>query len=190
MTEFKDIKAFAFDVDGVFTDGSLLATPDGDLLRIFNAKDTFAVRTAVIEGYPVAIITGGCSSSLVERFKTLGINKEDLYMFSRDKAPDLEHFCRRHGLELSQVLFAGDDMPDIPAMKCAGIAACPADGCEEVQEAADYISEKGGGRGFVREVVKKVLSANGHWRFDPKSPLPAPYPDHIAQFATQTGKNV
>ena len=78
MTELKDIKAFAFDVDGIFTDGSVLALPNGDLLRSFNAKDSFSIRTAVVNGYPVAIITGGCSESIISRFNTLYIPSSDI----------------------------------------------------------------------------------------------------------------
>ena len=85
---FENIKAFVFDVDGVFTDGSVLAMPDGDLLRTFNAKDCFAVRMAVDNGYPVAIITGGCSQSIIQRAISLGVEAKDLYQLSRDKRPD------------------------------------------------------------------------------------------------------
>ena len=70
MTRFEDIKAFAFDVDGVFTDGLVLAMPDGDLLRQFNSKDCFGVRTAVDNGFPCAIITGGVSQSLLHRARS------------------------------------------------------------------------------------------------------------------------
>ena len=78
MTRFEDIKAFAFDVDGVFTDGLVLAMPDGDLLRQFNSKDCFGVRTAVDNGFPCAIITGGVSQSLVHRAHSLGVGDEYL----------------------------------------------------------------------------------------------------------------
>ena len=67
------IKAFAFDVDGVFTDGSVLCTPSGDLLRTYNSKDGFAIRCAVAAGYPIAIITGGSSESIIKRFEGIGV---------------------------------------------------------------------------------------------------------------------
>jgi 3-deoxy-D-manno-octulosonate 8-phosphate phosphatase KdsC-like HAD superfamily phosphatase len=82
MSNFKSnlhkIKAFAFDVDGVFTDGLVLATETGDLLRSHNAKDGFAVRIAVLKNYPVAIITGGSSQSIKKRFLQVGIREEDI----------------------------------------------------------------------------------------------------------------
>ena len=185
---FEKIKGFAFDVDGVFTDGGILAMPDGDLLRQFNAKDCFAARMAVEEGYKVAIITGGCSNSLINRAMSLGITRENLYLFSKDKAPDLELFCRRNGLALDEVIFAGDDIPDIPAIEAAGIGACPADAVPEVKAAADYISPYGGGRGCVRDLVEKVLKAQGRWNFDPKKPWSGKYPEEIAKFASHGAK--
>ena len=139
MTRFEDIKAFAFDVDGVFTDGLVLAMPDGDLLRQFNSKDCFGVRTAVDNGFPCAFITGGVSPSLLHRAHSLGIGDENLYMISKNKAEDLLHFCKRNGLEPWQVAFVGDDIPDIPAIELAGLGVCPADAVAEVREARQWI---------------------------------------------------
>ena len=98
MTEPKDIKAFAFDIDGVFTNGGVLCDINGELLRTYDAKDCFAVRMATMMGFPIAIITGGSSTSINVRFSTLGLNKEDVYMKSRIKTEDLQDFCTRHGL--------------------------------------------------------------------------------------------
>ena len=124
MTRFEDIKAFAFDVDGVFTDGLVLAMPDGDLLRQFNSKDCYSVRTAVNNGYPCAIITGGVSQSLLHRSRSLGVEDRHLYMLSKDKAEDFLHYCRSVGLDPAQVVFVGDDIPDIPAYNHAN-ESCP-----------------------------------------------------------------
>ena len=190
MTRFEDIKAFAFDVDGVFTDGLVLAMPDGDLLRQFNSKDCFAVRTAVDNGFPCAIITGGVSQSLLHRARSLGIPDEQLYMLSKDKAEDLLHFCRRIGVEPSQVAFVGDDIPDIPAIRLAGLGVCPADAAAEVREEADLVSLFNGGRGCIRDLVERVLKPQGKWLFDPKDPWKGSHPDSITKFAKLTGKNV
>ena len=189
MTRFEDIKAFAFDVDGVFTDGLVLAMPDGDLLRQFNSKDCFGVRTAIDNGFPCAIITGGVSQSLLHRAHSLGIGDEHLYMLSKDKAEDLLHFCKRIGVEPWQVAFVGDDIPDIPAMQLAGLGVCPADAVAEVRSAADLVSQFNGGRGCVRDLVEHVLKSQDRWRFDPKNPWKGSHPDAITQFALHTGKN-
>lgn len=186
---FKNIKAFAFDVDGVFTDGSVLALPNGDLLRTFNAKDCFAVRTAADNGYTVAIITGGCSESLIHRAKSLGIKKENLYMLSKNKIEDFDHFCKSNGLKREEVAFVGDDLPDIPVIKAAGLGVCPADAASDVKEVADYISPYPGGRLCIRDLVEKVLRPAGNWKFNPEIPWTGSHPDDIIKFASETGKN-
>jgi len=187
---FDKVKAFAFDIDGVFTDGSILAVPDGDLLRVFNAKDTFAVRMAVDAGYPVAIITGGCSNSIIHRAKTMGIPDSDIYLLSRDKVTDIELFCSRHSLSLEQVLFMGDDLPDLSALEACGLPACPSDAVPEVKEASKYICSASGGKGAVREVIEKVLKPRDEWHFDRKAPFNANYPDEIMALANGKGRFV
>jgi len=189
MTRFEDIKAFAFDVDGVFTDGLVLAMPDGDLLRQFNAKDCFAVRTAVDNGFPCAIITGGVSQSLLHRARSLGITDRYLYMMSKDKEEDFLHFCRSVGLAPGQVAFVGDDIPDIPAMQASGLGVCPSDAVAEVREIADSVSQFPGGRGCIRHLVESVLKSQGRWTFDPKDPWKGNHPDSITRIAGKTGRN-
>ena len=189
MTRFEDIKAFAFDVDGVFTDGLVLAMPDGDLLRQFNSKDCYAVRTAVNNGYPCAIITGGVSQSILNRSRSLGVEDRHLYMLSKDKEIDFLDFCRSIGLDPSQVVFVGDDIPDIPAMEAAGLGVCPADAVAEVRSAADLVSRYPGGRGCIRDLVEQVLKAQGKWKFDPKDPWKGGHPDSITKYARLTGRN-
>ncbi len=174
---FEHIKAFAFDIDGVFTDGSVMATTDGDLLRTYNSKDCFGVRTAADNGYPVAIITGGCSESIIHRSRSLGVTDRHLYQLSKNKLPDFLDFCADCGLSPDQVAFVGDDIPDIPALKAAGLSVCPADAVAEVKAVCRYISPYNGGRGCVRDLVEKVLKMQGNWRFDPTTPWSAKHPD-------------
>lgn len=158
------IKAFAFDVDGVFTDGSLLCTENGELLRTHNAKDGFGVRTAVLNGYPIAIITGGCSESVMKRFTSLGVS--DIYMKARNKIPCLMDFCTKHGIAPEEVVYVGDDVPDIPVLEACGLAVCPNDAADEVKEVCDFISPFPGGKGCVREIIEQVLKIQGKWSFD------------------------
>lgn len=157
------IKAFAFDVDGVLTRGDVISTPDGDLLRSFDAKDGFALRVAVKRGYPVAIITGGCSESIARRFRTLGIPDSDVYQRSKNKIPDFLDFCKRYSISPEEVAFAGDDIPDIPVMKICGLAVAPADAVRQVKECADYVSLYDGGRGCVRDLVEQTLVVQQKW---------------------------
>lgn len=164
--DFARIKAFAFDVDGVFTDGGILCDLSGELYRTFDSKDGFAVRMATLKGYPAAIITGGRSGSIVARFRSCGIAPEDVYLGSRDKIADFRHFCSKYSLAPDSVLYVGDDIPDIPVIEACGIGACPSDAVAEVREAADYISSMPGGRGCVRELIEKVMKTHGTWVFD------------------------
>lgn len=168
MTRYKNIRAFAFDVDGVFTDGGILCDLQGELYRTFDAKDSFAVRMAVMRGYGVAVITGGRSRSITQRFLTCGVSEEDIYLGSRVKTEELADFCARRGYSPEEILFIGDDIPDIGCMKLCGIGFCPADASAEVLRIADEMSEFSGGRGCVREAVTKVMKARGDWEFDPQ----------------------
>ena len=168
MTDPKDIRAFAFDIDGVMTDGGILADLEGQLYRTFDAKDGFAVRMASMNGYPVGVITGARSQSVRARFGGNGIPPEDIYLGSRDKIVDFDDFCRRHGLERSEVMFFGDDIPDIPVILAAGIGVVPSDAADEAKAAADIVSESPGGKGCVRRHMEEVMKARGDWNFDVK----------------------
>ncbi|MDR1198325.1 MAG: HAD-IIIA family hydrolase [Prevotellaceae bacterium] len=163
-TDLYKIKAFAFDVDGVFTDGSLLVDNDGHFLRIYNAKDGYAVRQAVLHGYHIAIITGGVAASIKYRFKDLGVN--DIFLLSENKIEDFKTFCISHNLRADEVLFVGDDIPDIEVMQACGISCCPSDAVPEVKNAADYISTFDGGKGCVRDVIEQVMKIQGKWNIN------------------------
>ncbi len=164
--ELNKIKAFLFDVDGVFTDGGLLADLNGEFYRTFDSKDGFAVRMAVMHGYKVGIITGGRSESIKKRFLACGFKKEDIYLNARNKILDFEDFCTRHSLKPEDVLYMGDDMPDIPVMLACGYGVAPADAVEQVLEIADFVCKKPGGRGCVRECLEMTMKASGEWYLD------------------------
>ena len=164
--DFSRIKAFAFDIDGVATDGSILALPDGDLLRTYDAKDGFALRMAAMKGYPIAVITGGRSESIRKRMLTSGVKADDVFLHCRDKREEFGIFCQRYNLKAEEVMFFGDDLPDIPLMRLSGCGVCPSDAVEEAKAAADWISSRPGGKGCLREGIETVLRAQGNWTFD------------------------
>ena len=165
MGHFKEdlsrVKAFAFDVDGVFTDGSMVLSPDGELLRTMNIKDGFVIQLAVRKGYPIAIITGGNSESVRKRFNMLGV--QDVYLNSSIKLDDFNGFCNKYKLEPGNVLYMGDDLPDHPVMEKAGFPVCPKDAVPEIKSISCYVSDRNGGAGCVRDVVEQVLRAHGKW---------------------------
>ena len=164
-TDLTSIKAFAFDIDGVFTDGGMLCDLDGELFRTFDAKDSFGVRMAVMNHYPVAILTGGHSRSIVQRFLSCGLEEADIYLGSCDKLRDLDDFCRRKGLSPKDIVFMGDDLPDLPVIRAVGLGACPCDAVREVREAAAWVSPLPGGKGSVRHLIESVLQAQDRWIF-------------------------
>jgi 3-deoxy-D-manno-octulosonate 8-phosphate phosphatase (KDO 8-P phosphatase) len=161
--DLRTIKAFVFDVDGVISSNQVLLHASGDMMRSVNTKDGFAIKTAIEAGFKVGIITGARSESLRGRFNDLGT--EDVYLFSSDKVADLQSFVKKYQLELSQVLYMGDDVPDLGAMKLVGMPTCPNDATNEVQAVSRYISNYPGGHGCVRDVIEQVLRTQGFWNY-------------------------
>ncbi len=155
-----NVKAFVFDVDGIFSNNVLLHS-SGEMLRSMNIKDGFAVQYAVKMGYSIAIITGGNSDSVRIRFENLGI--KDIYMKSSNKIIDFEHFLAKNNLKPNEILYMGDDLPDYPIMQKVGVPACPADAVEEIQSISLYISHKTGGEGCVRDVIEQTLRVQDKW---------------------------
>lgn len=159
--ELTSIKAFVFDVDGVFTNGTLYLLPGGEQARQMNIRDGFAVKYAVEQGYNIAIITGGDDEPVRWRFNRLGI--DNIYLPSTDKVADFHHFVKKYNLDPAKVLYMGDDIPDFSVMKQTGIPTCPADADTEIRQISNYISDKKGGKGCVRDVIEQVLRAQGNW---------------------------
>ena len=166
MTDLAKIKAFAFDIDGVATDGGVFCNGDGDLLRTYDAKDGFAIRMAVMHGYPVAVITGGSSESIRKRMATSGVKADDVFLHCRDKREQFALFCQRYSLNPSEVMYFGDDVPDIDVLQACGCGVCPSDAVEEVREIADWVSSRPGGKGCLRECIETTLRKQGNWSFD------------------------
>ena len=160
------IKAFAFDIDGVATDGGVFCNSDGDLLRTYDAKDGFAIRMAVLNGYPVAVITGGSSESIRKRMATSGVNPDDVFLHCRNKIEQFTQFCERYNLKPEDIMYFGDDIPDVECIMAAGCGVAPADAVPEAIEAADWVTEHKGGKGCLREAIEETLRAQGKWVFD------------------------
>ena len=158
---FQAVTAFVFDVDGVFTDGTIQASEAGDLLRTMHIHDGFALKTAFQAGYRVCVITGGSSAGVRKRFSALGIL--DYYSGVIDKTEVLEAYAQRHAVDLSTALYMGDDLPDVGPMRCVGLACAPADARPEALAVAQYVSPLAGGQGCVRDVIERVLKLNGQW---------------------------
>ncbi len=161
LDKIKHIKAFILDVDGVLTDGTVLVTESGEQLRRFNIKDGYALQLAVKRGYYVVAVSGGRSKGIELRLKGLGITEIHLGLDS--KIETCRNFIQSKGLTAEEILYMGDDIPDLAAAQLAGLTVCPADAVEEVKAVCDYISPKRGGEGCVRDIVEKVLKIRGDW---------------------------
>jgi len=159
--KFSTVTTFVFDVDGVLTDGKLLVMPDGEFLRSMNIKDGYAMQLAIKKGYKIAVISGGHSKGVPVRLEKLGIT--EVNMGVKDKIEVLNTFIQKHKIDIGKILCMGDDVPDIPMMKMCGISACPADAVHDVMVTAQYISDKNGGDGCVRDVIEQVMKAQGTW---------------------------
>jgi len=165
MTNFKEelkkVKAFAFDVDGVLASPEVYLHPNGELMRSMNTKDGYALQHAVKRGYPIAIITGGKTDSVGDRFRGLGIT--DIYLGSSFKIDDFNDYLFKYDLQAEDVLYMGDDLPDYEVLKKTGVPCCPADAVEEIKSVAHYISPYAGGKGCARDVIEQVLRLHGRW---------------------------
>ena len=156
------ISTFIFDVDGVLTDGTVTIFPDGELVRTMNIKDGYALKTAVDMGYNVCIISGGTNPAVKSRLQALGIT--DIYLGAHHKMEQMDEYLEVYNIDPSNVLYMGDDIPDIPVMKICGLATCPKDAVPEVQHISAYISQKKGGKGCVRDVIEQVLKVQDKWQ--------------------------
>ena len=155
------IRAFVFDFDGVMTNGDVWVYADRETVRCGNIKDGFAVQYAVKKGYVVAVISGATSASIDNRMAMLGVTQ--CYTGCGNKTETYDRFLAANGLRDEEVLCMGDDLPDYPLLKRAGVSACPSDAAVEIKEMVDYISPLGGGQGCVRDVTEQVLRLHGMW---------------------------
>lgn len=155
------VTTFIFDYDGVMTDGTVYMDSNGDPLRTSNVKDGYALQLAGKLGYHVAVISGAVVTNITRRLNMLGV--KDVFTGVPDKIVKLEEYMEENHLSSEQVVFMGDDIPDLQVMKRVGVAACPADAAEEVKQISCFISDRPGGRGCVRDIIEQTLKAQGKW---------------------------
>ena len=131
---------------------------------MLNVQDGYAIQLAVKKGLRLAIISGGRSRAVAIRYRNLGV--QDVYMGATFKLPLFEQWLDDAGLDASEAVFVGDDIPDIHVMEAAGLSAAPADAAWQVKEIADYVSPWEGGHGVARDIIEKILTAQGMWMDD------------------------
>jgi 3-deoxy-D-manno-octulosonate 8-phosphate phosphatase (KDO 8-P phosphatase) len=163
LTRARRVRAVVLDVDGVLTDGSLYYGTRGESLKRFAARDGFGIKAAQAQGLHVAVLSGRVAAPLASRLADLGVEPELVIQGSRDKSADLDRLAATLGLDPEEMAVVGDDIPDLPALRRAGLAACPADAVPEVRRVCHLVCRASGGNGAVREVIETVLRAQGRW---------------------------
>ncbi len=156
-----DINTFIFDVDGVLTDSSVHVTPTGEMLRVMNIRDGFAIKAALESGYNVCIISGGSNEGVRIRLRNLGVT--DIHLATPDKVETFKEYTSLYKIGPQNVLYMGDDIPDYHVMQLVGLPTCPQDASPEIKAISQYISHKNGGRGAVRDVIEQVMKVQGKW---------------------------
>lgn len=167
--DLKQIKALLFDVDGVLSANVIPMSTEGEPLRTVNIKDGYAIHLAAQNGMLLGIISGGKTEAVRKRFLSLGIPAEDIYLGSSVKIHDYRDFRDRHVLSDEEILYVGDDIPDIEVLRACGLPCCPKDAAPEVKAVAHYISHAPGGYGCGRDIVEQVLKVKGLWMADEKA---------------------
>lgn len=165
MTNFKEelrgLKAFVFDIDGVMSTQTIALSVWGVPMRTVNLRDGYAIQLAVKKGYHVGVISGASSKEYIKRLRTLGVT--DIFLNSRIKTESMKVLAAKWNVDLKNVLYMGDDIPDFNVMKMVGLPACPADADSEIKQVALYISDKRGGEGCVRDVIEQTLRLHNNW---------------------------
>ncbi|HEX8168974.1 MAG TPA: HAD hydrolase family protein [Thermoanaerobaculia bacterium] len=161
MAAAHDIRLILSDVDGVWTDGKIIYAGRGNEIKEFHVRDGLAVKLAQRAGIAVALLTSRTSAALERRARDLGI--VEVHQGASNKLEEAERILRRLELTFEQIVYAGDDLPDLAPMTRAAISAAPADAAPEVRAAAKWKLESRGGGGAFREIVERLLRERGDW---------------------------
>ena len=165
--DLSQIKAIIFDVDGVLSRQTITLSADGEPLRTVNIQDGYAIQLAVKMGLRIAILTGRKTEAIRLRYSRLGV--EDIYMGCAVKIRTYDDFLKTRQLTDQEVMYMGDDVPDIEILRRVGCPVCPKDACPEIKEASLYVSDKKGGYGCGRDVIEQTLRAQGKWVMNAKA---------------------
>lgn len=158
------IKGIVFDVDGVLSPSTIPMNSEGVPMRMVNIKDGYALQLAVRSGLDIAIITGGREEAIRKRYEALGVT--DIYLGSSHKLPILKEWANGKGLEMEEIAYMGDDIPDLLCLRAVGLPTCPHDAAWEVKSESRYISPFTGGYGCGRDLIEQVLKVRGQWLDD------------------------
>lgn len=165
--DLKKIRTIVFDLDGVLSAETISLGGDGTPLRTVNIKDGYAIQLAMKMGLRIAIISGCKIEAVRHRYEGLGM--EDIYLGAAVKIKTYEDYLAKYGYQDHEVMFMGDDIPDLEIMRRVGCPVCPKDACPEVKSHSIYVSDKAGGYGCGRDVIEQTLKAQEKWLKDEKA---------------------
>ena len=165
--DLRKIKAVIFDIDGVLSASTVFMNNNGQPIRTINIKDGYAIQLAQKMGIRIAIMTGGRNEDIKLRYEYLGV--EDIYLKCSIKIKTYEEFIAKYGLDDSEIIYVGDDIPDYEIMKRVGCPCCPSDACPEIKSISLYISNLNGGHGCGRDILEQVMKAQDKWLSDAKA---------------------
>ena len=154
------VRLVVFDVDGVMTNGQLILGPAGEELKVFHVRDGHGLVMLRESGLAVAVITGRQSAVVAARMAELGI--EFVYQGQRDKLVALADLCSRLGIAEDEICYVGDDLPDLPVIRRAGLGMAVASADGFVRQHAHGVTQARGGEGAAREFCELILRAQGN----------------------------
>jgi 3-deoxy-D-manno-octulosonate 8-phosphate phosphatase (KDO 8-P phosphatase) len=162
----KKIRLFLMDIDGTLTDGGvcLISLPNnGGIaeMKVFNSQDGLAIKLAHIMGIKTGFITGRKSPAVQQRADELSVAY--VYLGQATKTAAFEECMQKAGVTADEVAYLGDDLPDMPVSKLAGLAVAVANAAPELKAICHYVTRAKGGEGSAREVVELILKAQGRW---------------------------
>lgn len=165
MLNFKQaltkITTLIFDIDGVLTNNTVFVNDKGEMLRNLHSKDGYALQLAIKKGYKIVIISGGNNEPVKKVLERAGI--QHIFIRQHDKLQCYKDLLAEHSLSDEQIMYMGDDLPDWEVMKRVGVAACPNDAATEIKEICQYISDKKGGEGCVRDIIEQIMRVQQTW---------------------------
>lgn len=157
----KNVRLLILDVDGVLTDGRIVIDDRGMESKFFNEKNGHSLKLLMRAHIQVVLLSGRESEATRHRARELGISK--VYQNIHNKIEAYHQIIKENGLGDHQVGYVGDDLVDLPILKRAGFSAVVADSVNEIKPFADYITEKEGGKGAVREIIEFILKSQEKW---------------------------
>lgn len=165
--DLQKIRTIVFDIDGVLSAETIALGDDGQPRRTVNIKDGYAIQLAQKMGLRIAIISGCKVEAVAVRYRGLGL--EDVHLGCAVKMDTYEAYKALYGYSDDEVMYMGDDIPDVEIMRRVGCPVCPKDACQEIKDVSLYVSDMAGGRGCARDVIEQTLKAQGLWLADERA---------------------